>query len=146
MYSGMLLALLAFLVVPASLTSAWIASAGLLLSLSLSTPGWYRTWSRKMRDALRFSAGFFCVFAALLVTSMHLLAGVAVAAGIGLCWLHYFRVRGGRKSSACDGCPELGCDGFCSGYQLQADLIRKFEDEASTLASLTMTELPVTRR
>ncbi len=146
MYSGMLLALMAFLVVPITPTSVWIAGAGLLLTLSLSTPSWYRTWSRGMRDTVRFSAGFFCAFAVLLTTSMHLLAGGVVAAGVGLCWLNYFRVRGGRKSSACNGCPELGCRDVCSGYQLQANLTRDFEEQATTLISRTMIKLPITRR
>lgn len=139
-YSGMLLGVVAFLVAPASPTLAWCTGVGMLLPLGLSYPRWYRYWSRTTRDVLRFSAGFCCVLTFVLTATIHLLAGAILAALIASCWLLFFRVRGGLKSSACDGCPELGCRGVCPGYQLQAELIRSYEDEASDLLARSLSD------
>ncbi|MDM8549357.1 hypothetical protein QUF72_04730 [Desulfobacterales bacterium HSG2] len=39
--------------------------------------------------------------------------------------------RRSRKLKACNGCPELGKGEICSGFRVQAENIRQFEDEAT---------------
>ena len=143
-YSGMLAAVLTFSLAGSVVSTAWpILAAGLLASVGFSYPGWYRRWSRPVRDALRFGAGFFCVLGFLLTVDAHWPTGNGLGLLLVACWLYFFRVRGGIKSSACDGCAEVGCHSVCSGYQFQAELARGFEEEASDLASRRFTELPV---
>lgn len=144
-YSGMLAAVVLVAVMGTTGLSLWPAAAGFAGVIGLSWPLWYRHWSRSLRDVLRFSAGFFCVLTFLLTTAIHIAAGIGLAGLIGSCWWLYFRVRGGVMSTACAGCPELECNGVCSGYELQATLSRGYEEAATAAVMRGMVELPVVR-
>lgn len=45
----------------------------------------------------------------------------------------YARVRSRHKARACEGCPELGTDGVCSGFQLQAAAMRAYDERCAGL-------------
>jgi hypothetical protein len=51
-------------------------------------------------------------------------------------WRIYFYLRGARRSTECDGCPELTAVGICSGFARQADDFRRYE-EAATAAMIS---------
>lgn len=94
----------------------------------LSWPPLYRRFPRILRDALRGGAGVFgaiTLFALLMGYWLPTMIGVVVGAG-GL--LVYSRVRRRQRAHMCDGCPELGAGGVCSGYAVQAQHIRRYED------------------
>ncbi|MDM8524016.1 hypothetical protein QUF80_11670 [Desulfococcaceae bacterium HSG8] len=46
-------------------------------------------------------------------------------------WIIYFRERKTRKLKACDNCSEYGKGEICSGFRIQAQRIRRFEEEAT---------------
>jgi hypothetical protein len=100
----------------------------------LSAPPLYKRLPRIVRDALRFSSGALIPMSVrLCITSMW--AGMTGLAVIILFWYAYFKLRKRRKLKECDGCPELGQQGICSGFERQADHARRFERGATDLVT-----------
>lgn len=102
--------------------------------LPLSWPPLYGRLPRLGRDALRAGAG---VLVALTLTAWiqraWTVAGTAsVVLGVG--FLAYARARRQARPHICAGCPELGQPGVCSGYALQAQALRAYEEAASAQA------------
>jgi hypothetical protein len=107
----------------------WLAPAcgGLLVPLAvLSEPRLYRRLPRPAKDVLRAAAGVFLgLFLGLFATAWWWVA--AAAAGPLLALRRAFaRARRRVKARDCDGCPELGRPGVCSGYARQADAVRGY--------------------
>ena len=101
--------------------------------LALSMPPFYKRIHRIGRDALRFSLGFTLPW-----VGFALWNGQAFHAGVACLllttgWLAYKRKRAFSKSHECDGCPELGNQRVCSGFELQAERIRCYERQATEL-------------
>jgi len=120
-------------------TPVWPALAVLAaVTVSLSLPVLYRRWPRGMRDVLRFAAGLIPGLCGL--TAWQGNVAVASVAALTMCvfWIVYIRLRGGRRSGMCDGCPELHAAGICSGYAKQAISIRDYEHAATQLVMLTV--------
>jgi hypothetical protein len=104
------------------------AAALLAVSLGLSHPRLYRKLPRLLRAALRVSMG--AGAALLLFRVVHgelLVPGVAAVVLLALRHV-YVRVRAKLKREACEGCPELGAPGVCSGYARQAEAVRAWRD------------------
>lgn len=96
----------------------------------------YKRWSRRIRDGLRFLLGF-CIslgFTLSLKTELIGLCGLSAMFGL---WLWMRRDRAQRKLHDCAGCPELTQEGICSGFQLQAQAARLYEERASQVISET---------
>ena len=92
----------------------------------LSWPPRYRGLPRWTRDLLRTGAGALTVL--VLWTTWHfpLQAWPLLPLLFGL-WRGFARVRARVQARACDGCPELGAVGVCSGYALQAQCVRALQ-------------------
>jgi hypothetical protein len=100
----------------------------LLAVLTLSYPPLYHHWSRPVRDVVRFVAGVAgALFLGVLFLQSYLVIGGALAL-LALAYLWFRHRRRMVKLKACDGCPELGLNKVCSGYELQADSIRAYRD------------------
>ena len=103
-----------------------------------------------MRDLLRLGAGVLAVLA--LWTTWHFPAQTWPVLPLlwGL-WRGFARVRARVQARACDGCPELGAAGVCSGYALQAQCVRALEaqiehDLATPLSGTGPLPLPIDLR
>ncbi len=106
-----------------------------------SYPGWYKKWSRGVRDVLRFLLGV-VITANIILLFSHPYFMIPALAVMLICWRIYFVRRGKRRANICNGCPELGCEGVCSGYELQANRIRKYEEKATEILYLRSERLP----
>ncbi len=109
-------------------------------TLCFSFPTWYKEWRRAGRDLVRWLLGIVLVLNASLWVEGRVIEGLAGALVLFLFWRFYFHHRHHRQIHACDGCPELGKPGACSGFTMQAARIRRYEDQASRFL---MTSLPV---
>jgi hypothetical protein len=102
-------------------------------TLVLSTPPIYARCPRPVCDVLRFSMGCcisLCVCAMLVG---HVVVSITCGLVLFVFWWVYFRMRRTRRATACEGCPELGRKGICTGCQLQAEAIRAYETEATAI-------------
>jgi hypothetical protein len=129
-FGGILLVLLAPL--PADALPGYFF-AGLAGVLALSAPPLYKRLPRRVRDLLRFAAGALIPLSILLAIQSSLWIGASGLAALFAFWLVYFRLRKARKLEACHGCPELGAGRICSGFEMQAEHLRRFEREATEL-------------
>jgi len=154
-YLGMALVIAAALAgfLPTGSVFAAILLPVMLVTLAGSHPRFYWRFPRGARDVLRLGAGAsIALTATALLRGEWILSSVAIVA-LSLSWRHYKKKRGGRKSQACDGCPELGCsDKICSGFSQQAARIRRYEERAASIIAgkgvpefLKEAEEPVTR-
>lgn len=92
----------------------------------LSWPPRYRRLPRASRDLLRVGAGLLAALALWATWRFPTLAWPALPLLL-LHWRWFARVRARLQARACDGCPELGAGGVCSGYALQAACVRALE-------------------
>jgi uncharacterized membrane protein len=131
-YGGIVVGALACLFLNAVRESAVPLLVCLMIpTLAFSMPQLYRRCSRRVRDLLRFSMGC-CIALCLCVMLMGKLIVSALCAGILLVfWRIYFVMRRNRRAQACNACPELG--GICTGCRIQADAVRAYEAEATSL-------------
>lgn len=108
---------------------AWCLGALLALTppiVLLSWPPRYKRLPRTLRDGLRVAAGMLAVLA--LWATWHFPAQAWPALPLlFVLWRCFARVRRRVQARACDGCPELGRVGVCSGYALQASCLRALE-------------------
>jgi hypothetical protein len=102
-----------------------------------SLPWLYKWWPRWTRDILRAGIGWSVVLCATLLVEGHVAISVTGGSAMLVMWRIYFSQRAARKLSACSGCEELGQPGVCSGFQHQAECVRRYEDEASQLVTLS---------
>ncbi len=107
----------------------------LVATLLGSHPRRYWKWQRRTRDLLRSGAGCSIALTAIALVRGEWLLGGAALVILALGWCYYRKKRGAKKSHACDGCPELrsGQAHVCSGYQMQAARLRRYEEEATAL-------------
>jgi hypothetical protein len=91
-----------------------------------SWPPRYRRLPRACRDLLRAGSGFVVVFA--FWSTWHFPAQSWPALPILYAtWRAFVPLRARLQARACDGCPELGAGGVCSGYALHAASVRAIE-------------------
>jgi hypothetical protein len=117
---------------------AWALGALLPLVLVLSWPAWYRALPRALRDALRFGAGA-SLLLSLWATWQFPREAWPLLPLLWIVWRVYSRARAQLAVQRCEGCPELGRRGVCSGFALQAACARALEAdlEARLGASLS---------
>jgi len=100
------------------------------LTIGLSHPAVYGRWGRRLRDLLRMASGSLPACAlGLLLAGESVLAGLVVILLAGA-YFAFARARKSRRLARCESCPELG-DGVCSGYALQAEAVRAWEQAAA---------------
>jgi hypothetical protein len=124
-----------------------VAAGSLVVPLvTLSVPRRYANFPRLLKDVLRLATGVFLgLLLGLLVTPLW---WVTLAAVGPLLVLHRVFARSRRRVKAhdCDGCPELGCPGVCSGYAQQAQAIRGYsgviEEQLNQSAVASLLVLP----
>lgn len=147
LYAGFALALLLVLAFCGDGLWPLLAVGSLLVPLVvLSEPRRYSRFPRLLKDVLRLAAGVFLgLLLGLLVTPWW---WVTLAAIGPLLVLHrvFARFRRRVKTHDCDGCPELGCPGVCSGYAQQAQAIRGYsaviEEQLNQSAVASLLVLP----
>ncbi len=104
----------------------------LLVTLPLSHPAIYKKMPRSLRDILRFNLGVIISFSVLLPAYYHEFLFPLVVIGISfIFWKFYYKKRSIRKIQFCEKCSEYQTEAICSGYQMQATLIREYEDKAT---------------
>lgn len=101
--------------------------------LALSMPPFYKRIHRIGRDVLRFLLGFTLPWIGFALWYSHAFHAVVACLLLVTGWLAYKRKRAFSKLHECDGCPELGNQRVCSGFELQAERIRDYEQQATEL-------------
>lgn len=132
-YVGILAGVVASIAAPSFLQThgatvfAPIAATTILFSL----PFWYKRWPRRLRDVLRFCMGLSIALCGCLLVSGQILVGMAGAIALAVFWRTYLTLRRRRRMQSCAGCPELGGQRICSGFQFQAECLRAYEQKAT---------------
>ena len=111
----------------------------------LSWPPLYRRLPRAVRDGRRLGAGLRFVLS-LWVTWRFPAQAWPLLPLLFLIWRWFARSRRSIQARSCDGCPELGARGVCSGYALQAACIRSLEAQIEEDLGLPLAgsgELPI---
>lgn len=128
LYSGMLSSVIFFIFfdIPAN-NLKYGAFFYLLIVLFLSFPKLYNHYFRLLKDLLRFSTGFLFLYFITLLVEDSILSIISL--GIMLfTWLYYKRIK---IESHCERCSENTGNAICSGFQLEAELSRVYEEKAS---------------
>lgn len=117
-------------------------------TLALSGPWCYKKLPRIIRDLLRLLMGTIISLCVYLMVFRELLASVVIIFVLTIFWRFYLKARIKRRLHACDGCEELSDNTVCSGCQLQADGMRKYEQKATQLylESGQVPDIPITIR
>lgn len=124
-----------------------VAAGSLVVPLvTLSAPRRYAHFPRLLKDVLRLAAGVFLgLLLGLLVTPLWWVTLTALGPLVALQRV-FARSRQQVKAHDCDGCPELGGPGVCSGYAQQAQAIRGYsgviEAELNQSAVASLLVLP----
>ncbi len=106
--------------------AAFLSLAGPLLVAS--HPRLYQRWPRWAKDLLRAATGvWLALLFALLATPWWWLVLVMLLPLV-LCYRYFQVQRRAVKAGECNGCPELGLEGVCSGYGRQAASVRVFQE------------------
>ena len=133
-YCGILLCALYLVLLRPSPQKAIMLLAGLgIPTLALSGPWCYKKLHRVVRDLLRLSMGAIISLCVYLMVCRELLVSVVVIFVLTVFWRIYLKARIKRRLHACDGCEELSNNTVCSGCELQADGMRKYEQKATQL-------------
>ncbi len=104
----------------------------LLITLPLSHPSIYKKNPRPIRDILRFNLGVIIGSSFLLLIYHHSFFLPLSVMGISFVfWRYYYQKRSIRKIEFCKKCGEYQKTSICSGYRLQASLIREYEEKAT---------------
>lgn len=104
-------------------------AASFLPAAILSHPRLHSRWPRVVRDLLRASAGCAVASGIAMAFAGPTGPGLVALALLALTRLVYARQRAPRRLERCTSCPENGA-GVCSGYALQAESIRSWEESA----------------
>jgi len=109
-----------------------VPAAALFVTIAaLSSPAWYGRWPRPMKDGLRFATGVLATAPlALFVAGEWKLALMGILF-LGAFYWAFTRIRAPRRLAKCESCAELD-QGVCSGYALQTEAIRGWEEAAAT--------------
>ena len=107
---------------------AWLLAALAPSVIALSWPPLYQRLPRLARDALRAGAGAIIVLSITATWQSPRLAWPILPI-LFVVWRGFVRARTRVAARSCDGCPELGKRGVCSGYALQVACMRAFERE-----------------
>ncbi len=102
-----------------------------LAILPFSYPEVYKNLHRSICDLLRFFLGFIIPLSIYLILSKQYMTGIPGIIIILLFWKIYFHKRKIRKLKACDNCIEFDKGEICSGFKMQAQNIRNYENEAT---------------
>lgn len=102
-----------------------------LATLPLSHPKLYKKLHRSACDLLRFLIGFIIPLSIFLVLSKQYVTGITGIIILSIFWKIYFRERKIRKLKVCDNCSEYRKGEICSGFRMQAQCIRNYENEAT---------------
>jgi hypothetical protein len=134
-YSGIVAGLLFTLFsTSSSKTISLLLMLLLIITLPLSHPAIYKNIFRLFRDILRFNLGIIVSFSLLLLFyHQEIVLPVIVLFISAIFWKHYYKKRKVRKIQFCEECTEYQTDSICSGYKIQADMIRDYEDKATEL-------------
>jgi len=117
-----------------TVTEAGIALACTsIVTLALSSPCCYKKLPRAARDALRWAMGTLIAIVGYLFVCRELIIALPASAVLWIFWRVYFRARRQRRLHACDQCEELAARGVCTGCQIQADGVRRYEEAATRL-------------
>ena len=100
----------------------------------LSHPRRHSRWPRPLRDVLRIGAGSLPGLALGMSWTGDRWPGIAALALLASVYVGYAKLRAPDRLHKCASCPELGA-GICSGYSVQAEAVRAWEDRASELES-----------
>lgn len=104
----------------------------LLITLPLSHPLIYKKNPRPLRDILRFNLGIIISFSLLLLCYYQNFTLPLTVISISLLFgKFYYHKRSIRKLKICEECSEFQTDSICSGYKMQANIIREYEDKAT---------------
>lgn len=132
-YLGLFTGLLFPILAPASFHSFGriIVLTLMLVILPLSYPTIYKKLPRRVRDVLRFAlGGLLACCGWLLFTGNLILAFTSLLLG-SIFWKTYYRKREKRKIEDCLSCDEYEDGKICSGYRIQAQHIREYEEDAT---------------
>ncbi len=113
---------------PGEQTLGWALGAVATSVAAFSRPPRYKRLPRPARDVVRAGAGVWIALAAAALLSGFWLVGVVGLTSALVSFLVFSRVRRRHRTHACDGCPELGRRGVCSGFRRQAVHVRAYED------------------
>jgi len=147
LYAGLVAALAVGVGVDSTGWWPLVAVGSLLVPLIvLSEPRLYSRFPRPVKDVLRMVAGAFLgLLLGLLITPWWWVV-LAAAGPLYLLRRGFTRTRQQVKAHDCDGCPELGYPGVCSGYARQAEAIRGYsnviEEELNRPAVASLLVLP----
>ena len=104
----------------------------LLIILPLSHPVIYKKTPRLLKDMLRLNLGIMISFSILLLLYYQKITLPLVIIGISIPFCKaYYQKRSTRKIKFCEECSEYQTESICSGYYMQANLIREYEDKAT---------------
>jgi hypothetical protein len=118
-------------------STTWSGSPSFLLALLLSVlllssaPGYYKGFSRPLRDLLRFVLGLTLVL--VVWQGFHggwLFSAVAFLACWGA-WHLYSASRKRRKLNVCYACRDYSRERVCPGYAMQTARIKEYQEEAT---------------
>jgi len=84
-----------------------------------------------MRDILRLWLGCSLALWGMLLVAGEFYSFAAVLLPAGAAYCYYYGKRKERKMAECASCPEYGTGKICSGYALQAELAREYEEKAT---------------
>ena len=101
--------------------------------LIFSVPSLYKRLPRFVRDMVRFASGILIPASVYLCSGPGYRIGILGLGALFLFWCVYMRMRKRRKLKECDGCPELELNRICSGFEMQANHIRRYQTEADEL-------------
>ena len=113
--------------------TAWLPElfAALFAIVSLfSHPALHSRWTRPVRDLLRCAAGCLVPLAVALGIAGQVALGLGALVALGVIYFVYAHLRKSRRLQRCETCEESSA-GVCSGYALQASLIRDWEEQAA---------------
>lgn len=117
--------------------TVWSGSSPFLLALLLfvlllsSAPGYYKGFSRALRDLLRFVLGLVLVLVFWQgFCGDWLFSSVALLACWGA-WHLYSKSRESRKLNVCYVCRDYSRERVCPGYAMQTTWIKEYQEEAT---------------
>ena len=103
-------------------------------TIPLSSPQQYKRLPRPCRDILRFSLGMIiCLSFLLLVFYRKFTVALPLVYVAILFARRYYKQRSLRKIEYCQDCVEYSAGVICSGYHLQVECIREYEEQATAI-------------
>lgn len=99
------------------------------LTILFSHPSIYKIFTRRMRDLMRFLAGFLGISTITVLAKINLVY-LTVFVLILISVKHFYNKKRSGKY-ICSGCNELNGNRACSGYRKQTDALLKLEENFS---------------